>query len=652
MKSTLEQTTQQLLESESKFLKIFQASPAGITLGDSFGRWTNANEQFLTMTGYTLEEVIGNTSADINLMDESERTKLVMALNKDGFLKNHEVVFTHKSGEKRIALFSSEQTSIDQSVCFITILYDITERKRAEEQIKKMNDELEKMVIERSDQILKNERRFRGLIENSHEIVHVTDENFKILYITPSAMRVTGWAEDEILNHKISEQIHSDDIGNYLDVTNKALINPEQSFLIDFRIKHKKGHFIWAEGTITNMLHDDSINGIVFNFHDVTDRKKVEKKLKASEERFRSIIEQFPYPVINYTPNGNYIMTNEAWGNMFGVTRENIEGYNILEDAQIINSELGEIVMKAFNGELSKSKPYLYDQSRNGNEGRKRWMVMTLYPLKSLSGAIQEVVVILQDVTENKEAEEKIMELKDNLELKVEERTKQLIDTMNELESFTYSVSHDLRAPLRAIDGFAGILEEEYTTLIGKEGNRLLRTIQHNAKKMGTLIDDLLSFSRLGKQEIRKSNVDMKELVENVLIDLSKSMKHQAKIRIGNLGIASADKSLINQVFVNLLSNAIKYSSHSMNPEIYINSEVKEDSVIFSIVDNGVGFDMQYADKLFGIFQRLHKESEFEGTGVGLAIVHRIIAKHNGKIWADAKLNEGASFFFSLPLLN
>ena len=217
-----------------------------------------------------------------------------------------------------------------------------------------------------------------------------------------------------------------------------------------------------------------------------------------------------------------------------------------------------------------------------------------------------------------------------------------------ELEAFSYSVSHDLRAPLRAVNGYTQMLKEDYSSKLDDEGKRIIETINYNAAKMGTLIDDLLAFSKLGRKEVQKKEIDMNELIEGVLFDLNKSVKHCAEIKIGKLHKVTADYSLLFQVMFNLISNAVKYSSKKENPVVEIFSEENNGEIIFSIKDNGAGFDMQYANKLFGVFQRLHSEKDFEGTGVGLAIVQRVIAKHNGRVWAEGSVNEGAVFNFSL----
>ncbi len=236
------------------------------------------------------------------------------------------------------------------------------------------------------------------------------------------------------------------------------------------------------------------------------------------------------------------------------------------------------------------------------------------------------------------------------LEHRVKVRTEQLEAANKELEAFSYSVSHDLRAPLRSVIGYSDILKEESFGQLNEAGKSALSTIQSNANRMNTLIDELLHFARMGKKPIENGLVNNEALVRKILEDYSASTPHQAKIEIHHLEPAIADGSLLQQVWINLISNAIKYSSKKPEPAIEIGSYKNAGEVIFFVKDNGAGFNMDYASKLFGAFQRLHKMSEFPGNGVGLALSHRIISRHGGKMWADAKLHEGATFYFSLPL--
>jgi signal transduction histidine kinase len=243
-------------------------------------------------------------------------------------------------------------------------------------------------------------------------------------------------------------------------------------------------------------------------------------------------------------------------------------------------------------------------------------------------------------------------EFNQNLEHKIAERTSELETVNKELESFSYSISHDLRAPLRSIIGFTSILEEDFADKLDGEAKRITSVIKSNTLKMGQLIDDLLSFSRMGRQEIKQSNFNTTEMVQQIIEELTANDKG-IKWNISSLPDSNGDPNAIRQVWINLISNAIKYSRNNKEPNIEIgsfNDLSLPNQQIFFIKDNGVGFDEKYKNKLFKVFQRLHAADQFEGTGVGLAIVEKVISKHGGKVWTEAEVNKGACFYFSLPL--
>ncbi len=228
-------------------------------------------------------------------------------------------------------------------------------------------------------------------------------------------------------------------------------------------------------------------------------------------------------------------------------------------------------------------------------------------------------------------------------------RTAELVAANKELESFSYSVSHDMRAPLRAIHGYSRMLKEDCETSLSQESHRLINNIITNTIKMGRLIDELLTFSRLGRKELVVVSIPMHQMVVNHCKEISQENPDRSiDFRIDKLLPGHGDSAALKQVWINLISNAVKYSGGTKTAIIKISSKVQGDEIIYSIQDNGAGFDMRYADKLFGVFQRLHTEEEFEGTGVGLAIVHRIVSKHGGRVWADGKVGEGSTFYFTL----
>ena len=226
----------------------------------------------------------------------------------------------------------------------------------------------------------------------------------------------------------------------------------------------------------------------------------------------------------------------------------------------------------------------------------------------------------------------------------------QLYAAKKELEAFSYSVSHDLRAPIRAIDGFSKILLEDHADKLDDEGERLMNIILKNARKMGNLIDDILEFSRLGRKNIRKSRINVEQLAEEIFDELKTSVTgRDLRLSINTLPNAYGDTAMIRQVMENLISNAVKYTGFKDNAVIEIGGKEDNNEIVYYVKDNGAGFDMKYADKLFGVFQRLHSAGEYEGTGIGLSLVKRIIEKHDGKVWAEGKVDEGATFYFTLP---
>ncbi|HYG82568.1 MAG TPA: ATP-binding protein, partial [Pyrinomonadaceae bacterium] len=227
-------------------------------------------------------------------------------------------------------------------------------------------------------------------------------------------------------------------------------------------------------------------------------------------------------------------------------------------------------------------------------------------------------------------------------------RTAQLEAANAELEAFSYSVSHDLRAPLRAIDGFSRIIEEDYAAAVDDEGRRLLRVVRRNTQKMGTLIDDLLAFSRLGRKELARTPIDMREIARSAFEELGPPAR-AATLRVSDIPTAVGDSAMVRQVFANLLSNALKFAGKDGGAVIEVGGHDGGGENTYFVRDNGVGFDMEYADKLFGVFQRLHSNEEFEGTGVGLAIVQRIVQRHGGRVWAEGEPGAGATFYFTLP---
>jgi signal transduction histidine kinase len=380
-----------------------------------------------------------------------------------------------------------------------------------------------------------------------------------------------------------------------------------------------------------------------------------------AEPDFRKLFESIPGQFLVLSPALYITAVSDAYLELTATNRKDLLGKAFFEtvapgqepDLKNLKSSLQRVLDRKTKDEIIVSS-YAVSGANEKTANNSRSILNS--PVKDDFGEIIYIMHKVEDVPELRRLEnESSHELKMHEEqlLKSEKDLEEALNALNrsnaELETFSYSVSHDLRAPLRAVNGFTTIIEEDYGNLLDEEGKRLLQLVRYNADKMEKLIDNLLVLSRLGKKEAHKTMTDMNDLVEGALIEINKSTKHAANIRVSKLHPARADYGLINQVFVNLLSNAIKYSSKNERPEVEISSVQKSGETIYSVRDNGVGFDMKYAHKLFGVFQRLHSDDEFEGTGTGLTIVRRIVEKHGGKVWPEAEKNKGATFYFSLP---
>jgi PAS domain S-box-containing protein len=389
---------------------------------------------------------------------------------------------------------------------------------------------------------------------------------------------------------------------------------------------------------------------------EVEERRLAESELHRSQAQLETVIENLAEGLVISDLNGLLIRWNHAALQMHGLSSLEEARRRLPEFSSLFElSALDGTVLPVDQWPLARilRGEHLNDFEIRTRSLRQGWERIFNYGgaiVRDAHGQPMLAIVTLSDITERKAAEEEIRRFNTELEGLVAERTAELQNANRELESFSYSVSHDLRAPLRAIEGFSRILEEDYQESLDEEGKRLLSVIIGSTNNMSKLIDDLLAFSRTGRYELKHNLLDMGDLVRSVLDDVVPAQdREKMTIVIHPLAEAVGDPSLIRQVWANLLSNAVKFSSRRERPFIEVGSSVLGGEVLYSVQDNGTGFDMAYAGKLFGVFQRLHSVKEFEGTGVGLAIAQRIVNRHGGRIWAKAKPDKGATFFFTLP---
>ena len=376
------------------------------------------------------------------------------------------------------------------------------------------------------------------------------------------------------------------------------------------------------------------------------DQVKTLEALHNSEEKFRLAFETSPDSVvITRLKDGQFVFVNPSFESILGYAHEEVIGRSSLEFDIWDDLQDRKTVIEALQ---DKGKIENFEADFHGKDGTTRHGLMSAAVIH-LDGE-PHILNITRDITRLKQAEEARRVYAEKLEEMVEARTRDLEAANKELESFTYSVSHDLRAPLRHINGYISLLADRFTDVLPEKGRHYLDTIVDSANQMGLLIDNLLQFSRTGRQEVRQTRFDMNALFQEALNTIQpEGPTASIQWTIARMPEVSGDYSLLKQVWINLLDNAVKFTKNKKDARIEIGCKEENKELVFFVRDNGIGFDMQYAGKLFGVFQRLHSASAFEGTGIGLANVRRIILRHGGRTWAEAEPDKGAIFYFTLP---
>jgi PAS domain S-box-containing protein len=477
---------------------------------------------------------------------------------------------------------------------------------------------------------------------------HSVDRNGVFVRINDTELSWLGYKREEVIGKLKFVDIVTPECKQTVLENFPRLVRGGITANLEYKLQRKDGTTLPVSVNAVPMLDADG-NFVMSRttMFDITALKEVENQIRLSNAFLDAVVENIPSMIfVKEAKDLRFVRINKAEEDFLGIPREKLLGktdYDFfpVEQSDFFTSKDREVLQ-------DKGVLHVFEEQLTTN-GLTRHLRTRKIGLRNDDGMPQYLLGISEDITEQKLAEQAIREL--NIDLQM--RANQLEAANKELESFSYSVSHDLRAPLRAIDGFTRIFEEDYGAGVDDEGRRLLTVIRDNSKRMGVLIDDLLAFSRLGRQSLSTEPIEMSALVQAALAEIRGAGAHSgAEVLVQPLPGVHADPVLLRQVWVNLLSNALKYSSTRAAPNIevgFVAATDSEDYLTYFVKDNGVGFDMRYYDKLFGVFQRLHGTDEFTGTGVGLAIVHRLITRHGGRVWAEAELDKGATFFFSLP---
>ncbi len=496
--------------------------------------------------------------------------------------------------------------------------------------------------MEYEEKLREKETMFNALMEFSPVYVFFKDSNIRSIYLSRNYEKMIGLTMDSIIGRTMDELFPSD--------LAKGMIDDDMRILREGRLvevdEELNGRYYY---TVKFPVKVEGKEPMLAGFTiDITERKTAEKALYDSEEKYRKLHETMHDAFAQVDMNGKIMESNRSFQEMVGYTGEELCLLSFTELTPAKWHKYEKAIIDEQVLPLGSSK--LYEKEYIRKDGSVIPVELRTFLLTDNENMPAGMWAIIRDITVRKKEEDLKAEINRDLERMVSERTAELKKLNEELESFSYSVSHDLRAPLRHINGFIELLRSEIGSLPGVKANHYMNVIVSSSLKMGKLIDDLLSFSRIGRQPLKIVHLSMDELVSEVISELNIICGGCITAVIPDtLNHVMADRDLMKVALVNLVSNGVKFSRNSNKPVVKISCINSENESIFVVSDNGIGFEMKYYDKLFKVFNRLHSDSEFEGTGIGLATVKRIIEKHGGRIWAESAPGKGAEFYFSLP---
>jgi PAS domain S-box-containing protein len=486
-----------------------------------------------------------------------------------------------------------------------------------------------------------SERRFELLVQHASDVTTVVDVNGVIQYVSPSCERVFGFRPSEFVGRAAAEFIHPDDHAAAVATFTAA---PEGSTARgEYRQRTADGCWVEVETTGTILNADPDVRGTVLSVRDVSERHRIEAALRDSEERFRVTFEHAAVGIAHVAPDGRWLRVNRRLCEIVGYSAEELLGgrFQDITHPDDLDADLAYVaeMLAGTRQTYSMEKRYLH------RDRTAVWINLTVALVRDAAGAPRHFISVIEDISERKRSDTRIQSLNEALRA----RSRALAAANREMEAFSYSVSHDLRAPLRAIEGFNRMLIEDYAEALGVEGRRYLERVRAASERMEQLINDLLLLGQITRREVNRRQVDVSALAEAVAAELRERHAERHVEAVIAPGVRThADPNLLRIVLENLLGNAWKYTARRSDGRVEFGRAAADGADVLFVRDDGAGFDMTYADRLFRPFQRLHSDDEFEGTGIGLAIVQRIVRLHGGRVWAEAAPDQGATFFFTL----
>ncbi|MCU7892650.1 MAG: PAS domain S-box protein [Candidatus Thiodiazotropha sp. (ex Ustalcina ferruginea)] len=512
----------------------------------------------------------------------------------------------------------------------VAVFNDITERKQAEEALKE------------------SEEKYRLLIENQTDLVVKVDLQDRIQFVSPSYCELFGKTEDELLGYSFMSLVYDDDREKTVKAM-QTLYRPPYTAYLEQRAMTKLG-WRWLGWVDTAILdEDENVTAIIGVGRDITDRIQAMEALRDSQQRYRAVVEDTPLLIGVYLPDGELTFVNKAYSDYFGKTPETLVGTNFLE---LIPQQDRERVMANIRTLSPEAPTQSHEHQVFSPTGDIRWHRWTNRALFSTRGDTVSYQAIGQDITDRKLAEIEVRRLNSELEERVADRTMELESANKELEAFVYSVSHDLRAPLRAVTGFAHILANRHRNNLNDEGQHYMDNVVEAGNRMGTLIEDLLQYSRTGRGALLMRPVELSPIIQGLEVTFAERIQtNHAKLIVDEpLAAPLGDATLVGQLFSNLIDNALTYHEADTTPVIKVAAKRQADQIIITVSDNGLGIAPEYHHKIFQVFQRLHSQEEYPGTGIGLAIVAKAVRMMDGEVKVESTLGEGSRFTILLPV--
>ncbi len=621
-----------LKESITTYRTLVEKIPDGVYKSTHDGNFIDVNPAMIKMLGYqSKEELLAiNINKDL-YFDETERESLTL----EAMRHDLEVFRLKKKDGTELWVEDNGWYTFDQSgqtLFHEGVLRDVSARKLADEELRETKDYLENLLAYANSPII------------------VWDSQLKITKFNKAFERLTGLVSADILSVTVDKVFSETSRERSLEYIKQATSGNRWE-AVEIDVVDSKGvihTLLWNSATIYASDGKTSIATIALG-QDITHRITALNLLKESEELWRKIIDTSPDGIAIITLDGFVSKTSQRGLQMLGFDSEdeiiNRSLFDFIDETDHLKAQ--NLIGLMLGGQYTGPSEYVMVRKDNS----RFYAEANAEIIRDANGEPKSILIISRDISDRKRAEDEVTRLNAELEQRVLDRTAQLEAANKDLEAFSYSISHDLRTPLRALDGFANILMEDYANAIDDEGKRMLKIIVSNANNMGRLIDELLSFSRLGRQDISYSIINMREMAEEVFNEhATETDKEKISFRLLDIPPASGDPAMIRQIWVNLISNAIKFTSKKKDRSIEIGFIPENTENVYYVKDNGAGFDMTNAKNMFGVFKRLHTTKEFDGTGVGLAIVKRIVQRHKGSVRAEGAVNEGATISFSMPI--